>query len=502
MYLQGVRPDYDLCIVGGGINGAGIARDAAGCGLSVLLVEAGDLGAATSSASTKLIHGGLRYLEYYEFHLVRESLREREKLLRIAPHIIRPLEFVLPLQDEVRPAWMIRAGLFLYDWLGGRGRLPRSAAVDMASHPYGDPLNPSVLKGFSYSDCWTDDARLVVLNAMDARSRGAEVLTRTACLRLSPQPGGGWDVHLRSNTNGEFHVHAGMVVNATGPWARQFLDVSNLCTAVTPKVRLVKGSHIVVPQMFDGEQAYILQQPDRRVVFAIPYEGRFTLIGTTEENYTGDPARPAISPSEAEYLCTAFNRSFRTQIGTKDVVWTYSGVRPLLDDGEGSATAVTRDYKLHEENSAPFMLSVFGGKITTYRRLARKVVDRLLEKKGLKRTFETSEHALPGGDIPGADLDGFVEQQKRLYPWLPEDTLIRYARSYGTRMSKIVSGATSIQDMGESFEGLYEAEIRYLMREEFAQTAEDILWRRTKMGLHVSAQTACAITDFISQETL
>ncbi len=480
---------YDLIVIGGGINGAGIARDAAGRGLKTLLVEAEDLAGATSSASTKLIHGGLRYLEYYEFRLVREALRERTTLLGIAPHLIRPMTFVLPHESHLRPAWMIRLGLFMYDRLGGKGPLPLSRGIGLKNNAFGQPLNDTYKKGFTYSDCWVDDARLVVLNAIDAKERGAHIMTRTLCHSLMAGPEG-WAVGLRDSHGKDFSVTARMAVNATGPWVRQLLDRCGLAHDKTPRVRLVKGSHIVTMKLFDGDQAYILQQPDRRIVFAIPYERNFTLIGTTDEEFTGDPRHAAISENETAYLCDAVNRSFRARIRPADVVWSYSGVRPLLDDGEGSASAVTRDYRLDLEhiNRLP-LLSVFGGKITTYRHLAEETVNRLHEGGAW-----TATAPLPGGDMPDGNFTAFLKDHARRYPWMPEQLLYRYARAYGTRMDRIVRRRTHIGELGKHFGGqLYEAEVNYLIRNEFARTAEDILWRRSKLGLHLNPETVMTL---------
>ncbi len=480
---------YDLCVIGGGINGAGIARDAAGRGLKTLLVEAEDLAGATSSASTKLIHGGLRYLEYYEFKLVHEALKERSTLLGLAPHIIWPLNFVLPHEPHLRPAWMIRLGLFLYDHLAGHNGLPGSRGVDLRASPYGAPFNDSLTKGFSYADCWVDDARLVALNAVDAKERGAHVMTRTACQSLRADADR-WTIGLQQKHGGASTVTARMLVNAAGPWVRQILDKCGLAQPGTPQVRLVKGSHIVVMKLFEGDQAYILQQPDRRIVFAIPYEKNFTLVGTTDEEYTGDPRQASISPEETNYLCDAVNRSFRARIRPADVVWSYSGVRPLLDDGEGSASAVTRDYRLVLDHIGGLpLLSVFGGKITTYRHLAEDAVNRLHPGGGW-----TSTIPLPGGDIPDGDFGKFVTSQTRRYPWLPGHLVYRYARAYGTRMDRIIRRRTHIGELGKHYGGcLYEAEVNYLIRNEFARTAKDILWRRSKLGLHLNPEAVMAL---------
>ena len=484
--------EYDLCVIGGGINGAGIARDAAGRGLSVILVEAGDLASATSSASTKLIHGGLRYLEYYEFRLVRESLKERETLLALAPHIIRPMDFVLPHDSSQRPYAMIRAGLFIYDHLARRKKLHGSRGLNLANHPFGAPLKDEFSKGFCYADCWVEDSRLVVLNAMSAVAKGAEVYTRTACTKLRADDSG-WTVTLMDlNRNTGREIKAAMVVNAAGPWVRGVIEESGLDAPQVPKIRLVKGSHIIIKRSMQGEQAYILQQPDRRIVFAIPYEHDYTLIGTTEEEFTGDPVTAKISDKETAYLCAAYNHAFEQQITKDDVLWNYSGVRPLFDDGGNSATSVTRDYRLyhHGEFRAP-MISVFGGKITTYRVLAEQTVSRLLKLGNRSGKAWTASQPLPGGNIDNADFGAFLNKKAQQYSWLPGDLLCRYARAYGTRMDAFLEGTRDMDDLGEHYgDQVYEAEVMYLARAEFAQTVEDILWRRSKLGLHVSDTTA------------
>jgi len=480
---------YDLCVIGGGINGAGIARDAAGRGLRVLLVEAQDLAGATSSNSSKLIHGGLRYLEYYEFKLVREALKEREVLMASAPHIIWPMDFVLPYGERdrsVRPFWMIRAGLFLYDHLARRKVLKGSRMVDLSSHIYGSALKNDYMRGFVYSDCWVDDARLVVLNAMDARDKGADVRTRTACVKLD-QRGDGWVVSLRDMDSGLVRdIQAGMVVNAAGPWVRGVLENSGLADdAAVPNVRLVKGSHIVVKRRYEGDQTYILQQPDGRVVFAIPYEGAFTLIGTTEEGVTGDPGLVKISDAEVDYICHAYNFAFNDPIASRDIVWSYSGVRPLFDDGGVDASAVTREYYIHDhqEFAAP-MVSVFGGKITTYRVLAEEVVAVLARKIGRDLKPWTA-----GAILPGACPYDFA-QQKNKYQWLDRDLLNRYLRSYGTLMDEFLRDFTCVEDLGVDYgEGVYEAEIAYLIQREWVRSLEDILLRRSKLALHLSEKT-------------
>jgi glycerol-3-phosphate dehydrogenase len=489
----------DLLIVGGGINGAGIARDAVGRGLSVLLVEQSDLASATSSASTKLIHGGLRYLEYYEFRLVREALVEREVLLRNAPHVIRPLTFVLPHEARLRPAWMIRLGLFLYDHLGGRRALPRSRTVDLRRNPVGRSLKPALTKGFSYADCWVDDARLVILNALDAKERGAEILTRTRC-RSARREGPIWKVAIDS-AGGPRTLNARCLINAAGPWVASFID-STLALPRRQRMRLVKGSHIVVRRLFEGEQAYILQNVDRRIVFAIPYEDEFTLIGTTDLAYEGDPARVAISKEEIDYLCRVINDHFVAKADPADVIWTYAGVRPLHDDESASASAVTRDYVLELDDAggqAP-VLSVFGGKITTFRRLAEHALEKLTPYFPEIGPRWTHAVPLPGGDIPGADFAAFMASVARRWPWLSHALSRRYARAYGTRIAKLLGDAKSMADLGRHFgDNLYGREVEYLKSEEWARTAEDILWRRSKLGLHVAPSTLAALEAWLGE---
>ena len=491
---------YDILIIGGGINGVGIARDAAGRGLSVLLCEQDDLAAHTSSASTKLIHGGLRYLEYYEFNLVRKALQEREVLLRAAPHIIWPIRFVMPHNRSLRPAWMIRVGLFLYDHLGKREFLPGSASINLREHPAGVPLQRTLKKGFVYSDGWVQDARLVVLNAVDAAERGAEILPRTRLISAQ-RTVHEWRATLRSTVHGaERTVRAHCMVNAAGPWATEVLRE---CLQIAPRrnLRMAKGSHIVVRRLFDHDHAYILQNPDKRIVFAIPYETDYTLIGTTDLEYVGDPAAVKISVQEVSYLCEAVNRYFVRTITPADVVWSYSGVRPLLEDEAAHLSAVTRDYELELDQSdgrAP-LLSVFGGKITTYRRLAEEALAALQGLLGNARSSWTANAPLPGGDMVNADFDGFLNQLKEGWRWLPADLALRYARAYGTRTEDLLGSARSVADLGASIgDGLYEAELNYLVRHEWAMTTDDILWRRSKMGLHISPETTQRLAEWLA----
>jgi glycerol-3-phosphate dehydrogenase len=474
---------FDLLVIGGGINGAGIARDAALRGLSVLLCEKDDLAQHTSSASTKLIHGGLRYLEYYQFGLVRKSLQEREVLLRVAPHLIRPLRFVMPHDASQRPAWMIRCGLFLYDHLARRELLPGSASVSFRGHPAGVPLRRGFTRGFEYSDGCVQDARLVVLNALDAAENGAEILTRTACIG-AVREGDVWRCSLRTPAGAVRQTRARVLVNAAGPWVERFLH-EGIGLNARQSVRLVKGSHIIVRRLFDHPYAYLFQNPDKRIIFAIPYEQDFTLIGTTDVDYHGDPGQVSVDDQEIRYLCNMSNRYFEQQIRPADVVASFSGVRPLLDDQTDKATRVTRDYSLVVDLSegAP-LLSVYGGKITTYRLLAEQVLDKLAPLIGNDQACTTGQAVLPGGDLPGADPDTWLEQLTGRFDWMPVAVLSRYVRAYGTRLHVILGAARSLSDLGtEILPGLYEAEARYLVNVEWARTAEDILWRRSKLRL-------------------
>jgi glycerol-3-phosphate dehydrogenase len=494
--MTGVRHDVDLLVVGGGINGAGVARDAAGRGLRTLLCEQHDLAAHTSSASTKLIHGGLRYLEFYDFRLVRKSLREREVVINSAPHIVRPMRFVLPHDAHLRPAWMIRAGLFLYDHLARRRRLPGSEGVDLRRHPVGAPLDPRYTRGFIYSDAWVDDARLVVLTAMDAREHGATILTRTRCARLE-RTGDRWTATLTCADGGETRIEASAVVNATGPWVDSFLDGATPAPA-RRHPRIVKGSHIVVPRLFEHDFAYLFQAPDRRIVFAIPYEREFTLIGTTERDYHGDLATPAIETPEVDYLLAMANRYFRSELSRDDVRWTFAGLRPLLADPSDVATSVTRDYVIDVEDQGPPLLSIYGGKLTTYRRLAEDVLDELAPRLGWPRLHWTADATLPGGDIAGADFPGFLRDLRAACPRMPESLLDRLAAAYGTRVWRLLGDARMPTDLGaEVLAGLHEREIEYLRDEEWAVTAEDILYRRSKLALHLPADATALLDDWL-----
>jgi len=483
--------EKDLLVVGGGVNGVGIARDAAGRGLNVFLCEKDDLAQHTSSASTKLIHGGLRYLENYDFKLVRHALREREVLLRAAPHIIWPLRFVLPYHRALRPRWLIRLGLYFYDYMGGRKLLPPSRSIDLRRHPAGAALKTGFTTGFEYSDCWVQDARLVVLNAMDAQARGAEIRTRTRCCGLRRHTDH-WIVDLKDEqTEERFQVRARALVNAAGPWVNDVLQMDSARHSQS-RTRLIKGSHIVVPKLFDHEYPYIFQNQDGRVLFAIPFERNFTLIGTTDCEVHDTPESIRIDKEELTYICRAAAEYLDRPVTPEDVVWSYSGVRPLYNDAAASAAKVTRDYMLDLDTDGAPMLSVFGGKITTYRDLAQQAMGLLAGTvSGILDASWTAGAQLPGGDIENADFDTFLEECGRTYPWLADDIVYDYARNYGTRITMILAGCGDMHSLGRNFSGpLYEREVEYLMDQEFALTADDVLWRRSKKGLLINSEEA------------
>jgi glycerol-3-phosphate dehydrogenase len=494
-----VTATYDLLIVGGGINGVGIARDAVGRGLSVLLCEQGDLAGHTSSASTKLIHGGLRYLEYYEFRLVREALFERERLLESAPHIIWPLRFVLPHEKGIRPAWFVRLGLFLYDHLAPRKRLPGTETIRLTRHPVGQALKPGFDTAFVYSDCWVEDSRLVALNALDAAERGADIRVRTA-LVSARRDGETWLATLGTEAGQTIETRARVLVNAAGPFVADVLN-SKLGLNTSKNVRLVKGSHIIVPKLYEGEHAFILQNKDKRIVFAIPYQGRFTLVGTTDIPVEPSPGKVTISDEEVRYLCDVIDHVFKRAIEPADVVWTYSGVRPLFDDGSINASAVTRDYVFDLDGAPgqPPVLSIFGGKITTFRKLAEHALDELRSTFPAMKPAWTEKAKLPGGDMPDADFARFLGELKLRRPFLPEPLAYRLARAYGTRVDELLGDATSLAALGEDFgAGLTAAEVDYLVGREWARSAEDILWRRSKLGLHVPPGAAQRIDAYLN----
>ncbi|MEM9062332.1 MAG: glycerol-3-phosphate dehydrogenase [Pseudomonadota bacterium] len=474
---------YDLCIVGGGVNGCGIARDAAGRGLSVFLCEMNDLAQATSSASTKLFHGGLRYLENYEFRMVRESLIEREVLLQAMPHISWPLRFVLPHHKGLRPAWLLRLGLFIYDNLGGRKILPGTRTVDLKNDAVGAPLRADFVKAFEYSDCWVDDARLVVLNARDAAARGATIATRTRCTSAEVRDGH-WHVIVQGPDGTTETIKAAALVNAAGPWAEEVAR-NRARQNVSERLRLVRGSHIVVRKLYDHDRAYIFQNTDGRIVFAIPYENDFTLIGTTDVEHDGDPSTAVCTPDEAEYLRTLASEYFERPITSEDIVWSYAGVRPLMDDGAEAASKTTRDYtlKLETAQGAP-LLNIFGGKITTYRKLAEEALAELSAVMPKMAGTWTAGVALPGGDFPVEGYEALCDKFAAANPDIPREQVRRLVRAYGTEAEGILSEIAGNDDGEASFgHGLTHAEVRHLMAEEWAMTSEDVLWRRSKLGL-------------------
>ena len=492
---------FDIFIIGGGINGCGIARDAAGRGYAVGLAEMTDLASGTSSASTKLVHGGLRYLEYREFRLVREALIEREVLWRNAPHIIWPLRFVLPHHSGLRPAWLLRLGLFLYDHLGGRRRLPPTRALDLSRDPAGKPLKPIYRRAFEYSDCWVDDARFVVLNARDAAERGASIRTRTRVVSARREQDE-WRIQLQDERSGATDtVTARLLVNASGPWVDHVLD-GVVGQNDARNVRLVQGSHIVVRRLFEHDRAYIFQNNDGRIVFAIPYEDEFTLIGTTDLDYQGDPAAAKISDREIDYLCALAGDYFARPITREEIVWTYSGVRPLYDDGASKAQAATRDYVLRvdQSNGAPPLINIFGGKITTYRRLAEAVLEKIEENLGAKGPAWTANATLPGGDFEAGEQAAVAARLTARYPFLSPATARRLTRQYGTASFTLLGEANAIADLGRHFGAdLYQREVEWLIEQEWARSAEDVLWRRTKLGLRLIKQEQAALVEFMNK---
>ena len=486
---------FDLAIIGGGINGAGIARDAAGRGLKVVLCEQNDLASATSSASSKLIHGGLRYLEHYEFRLVAEALAERETLLAIAPHLVTPLTFVLPWIPGMRPRWLLRIGLWLYDHLARRTVLRPSHPLALAASPMGAGLKPELERGFAYSDCWVDDARLVVLNCIDAARRGAVISTRTRVL-TAERDGGHWRVAV-STPAGRSEMRARALVNAAGPWVRNVLAAVS-GTEPTHRIRLVKGSHIVTPRLYDGNHAFILQNADGRVILVIPYRGRYSLIGTTDIPHSGRPEEAIISAEEIGYLCTAINRYFRRPIGSADVLWSFSGVRPLYDDGSANPSEVTRDYKLVVDADGAPLLSIYGGKITTYRRLAEQALHRLAPYFPAMGPQWTAQIALPGGECRGGPsaAAGLLAEA---YPQMPRSLLEALAARHGTAARTVLGEARTPADLGAHFgESLYAREVDYLIDNEWAHTADDILWRRTKAGLALDDNAQQALARYMA----
>lgn len=493
---------YDIAIIGGGINGSGIARDAAGRGLSVLLLEKDDLASGTSSASSKMIHGGLRYLEQYEFMLVRKALKEREVLLSIAPHIIAPLRLVLPHNSALRPKWMIRIGLFLYDALGGRKLLEKSHQVDLRKDVTGEPLKREFTHGFEYSDCTVDDARLVVLNAVDAARNGADIYTRCEVTKGFRETSH-WRLEIRNLLSGkEAEFKARILVNAAGPWVSEVVR-DRIMLDTTSDVRLVKGSHIVVPKLYDHDRAYIFQNADNRVIFAIPFEGHFTMIGTTDVDMTGDPGGAVISKQEIDYLCDAASEYFEKAIKPKDVVWEFAGIRPLFDDGESSASETTRDYVLErlESQDKPPLLSVFGGKITTYRKLAEAVLEKLETWIPQMQSDWTATAHLPGGDFSINDLPSKIKKLQKDYSFLKPETARRLFLSYGTKARDFLADCKTEKDMGKLFGAdLYQREVEYLIEHEWAVSAEDIVWRRSKTGLFMSKKEIVSLGKWLESK--
>lgn len=512
----------DIFIIGGGINGCGIARDAAGRGLSVIVAEQGDLAQATSSASTKLFHGGLRYLEYFEFRLVREALEERETLLVAMPHISWPMRFVLPYHREMRfegdtptgrlmstvmpwmkgrrPAWLIRLGLFLYDMLGGRKILPATRTLDLKTNPAGGPLQERFAQAYEYSDCWIEDSKLVSLSARDAANRGARILTRTRVVSAERR-GGLWHVEALG-PKGPLSFTARALVNAGGPWVE---DVIRNITRInsTEGVRLVRGSHIVTRKLYDHDRCYFFQGTDGRIIFAIPYEQDFTLIGTTDKDHAGPPGSPVCTDEERDYLCRFASQYFAKPVTPADVVWTYSGVRPLYNDGAKSATAATRDYVLSLDENGPPLLNVFGGKITTHRRLAESALAKLVPFFPKAKGNWTARVPLPGGDFPHDGVARLTADLKRRYGFLTDYWAARLIRAYGTEAARLLDGATSAADLGRDFGAtLTEAEVRWLMTHEFALTAADVVWRRTKLGLRLTTEEIAALDRFMADAAM
>jgi glycerol-3-phosphate dehydrogenase len=493
---------YDVLVVGGGVNGTGIARDAAGRGYSVMLCEMHDLASGTSSAATKLVHGGLRYLEYYKFRLVREALEEREVLWAAAPHIIWPLRFVLPHHEGLRPAWLLRLGLFVYDYLGGRKLLPPTRTLDLRTDPAGKPLKDGYRTAFEYSDCWVNDARLVALNARDAADRGALVRTRTRVVSARRE-GGRWHCVVEDTRSGaRENVVARLLVNAAGPWVDKVI-VEAIGQNGAHHVRLVKGSHIVTRRLFAHDRCYFFQNADGRIFFAIPYEGDFTLIGTTDLDHEGEPGEVKISDAETDYLLAAASGYFRDPVTRDDIVWTYSGVRPLFDDGASAAKEATRDYVLRLDGDLTTgpLINVFGGKLTTYRRLSQKVVDMIGAAIGEKGPRWTAKGTLPGGDFPARGFEALVSGLQRTYPALDPALLRRLARAYGTRAAVLLGDAREASGLGEHFgAGLHAREVDYLIANEWAVSADDVLWRRTKLGLRIDEAGKQRLAGYMAEK--
>ncbi len=491
---------FDVFVIGGGINGVGVARDAVGRGFSVCLCEANDFASGTSSASSKLIHGGLRYLEYYKFRLVREALKEREVLLNMAPHIISPMRFVLPHSKGMRPQWFLRLGLFVYDHLGHRKILPGTRKVNLSTDVSGGALKPSFQSGFEYSDCWVDDARLVVLNAMDAANKGADMNVRTR-VESAVREEGIWHIGAKNSLTGEVvERKARVLVNAAGPWVDEVLSTA-LSVKKPKNVRLVRGSHIVVNKVFEHDKSYIFQNADGRIIFAIPYEKNYTLIGTTDKDHGEKVGSVKIDPQELQYLCDSASEYFDKPIVESDVVWSYSGVRPLYDDGASEAQEATRDYvvETETEEKSP-LINIFGGKITTYRRLSETILQHVEAFLGQRGPAWTARSQLPGGNFAVGKLPDLIKQLQTRYPFLEKREAQRFARSYGTLSKQLLGEAKSLADLGKHFgAGLYQAEIEYLVANEWATTAQDILFRRTKLGVGLPQDVANEIDSFLER---
>lgn len=496
--------DFDVFIIGGGINGCGIARDAAGRGYSVSLCEKEDLASGTSSGSTKLIHGGLRYLEHYEFRLVREALSEREVLLHSAPHIIWPLRFVLPHHTDLRPKWLLRLGLFIYDHIGGRKILPPTKTLNLESHISGKPLKNDFSTAFEYSDCWVNDSRMVVLNAQDAANKGAVIKTRTQCVKAERQDDL-WQVTTRDMNSGEEQKQtARVLVNASGPWVDDVLR-SPLADKSAMNVRLVQGSHVVVPKLFDNDHCYIFQNADDRIIFAIPYEQEFTLLGTTDQDFKGDVDNIKISEKEISYICTAASEYFEKPVADTDVIWAYSAVRPLYDDGASMAQEATRDYVLRSDgaDNEPKIINVFGGKITTFRRLAESMLERIETVLGKRGKNWTADAVLPGGDFEPENFSDLVHEIKLKFPFMGENTALRLGRSYGTQVFRLLENCSSLDDLGQEFgAGLTAKEVKYLIKYEWAQTAADVVWRRSKLGLRMSEDQITVLDNWMKDNRI
>lgn len=490
---------YDVFIIGGGVNGCGIARDAAGRGLSVYLCEKGDLARGTSSASSKMLHGGLRYLEYFEFGLVREALAEREVLLKAALHLIRPMQFILPHKNTLRPAWLIRLGLFLYDHIGGKTSLPKSSGVNLRKSPFGKILKKDIKKGFIYSDGWVDDARLVVLSAVDAQHKGASINSYTE-FKSAKRIDNLWQVVIEKKDGSLETIQAKTLVNAAGPWLDGVVKLIEGLNTAGGRIRLVKGSHIITDKLYEGDHAYLLQNPDKRVIFLWSYEGKYTLIGTTDVELPDEgPKRPEISEEEIDYLCQSVNAYLEKQISKKDVLFSYSGVRPLFDDAQGNASAITRDYRIHVGKNSPHYLSIFGGKITTFRHLSEEVVDKICDILDLTLKPWTKKAILPGGDI--LDRQAFLEQKISQYSFLPQEVIKRLVNAYGTRIDAVLNKAQSVNDLGKNLgDNLYACEIDYLIDYEWARRSRDILRRRTKLDYHVSQKTKDTLEIYLKEK--